>query len=55
MTRDISEVVDAEIDRLKPLRRKAGAALAFHPPCTLQHGQKIGGVTERVLARPDSS
>jgi len=23
--------------------------VAFHPPCTLQHGQKIKGVTERVL------
>ena len=24
--------------------------IAFHPPCTLQHGQKIRGVTEKILA-----
>ena len=51
MTRDICEVVDAEIDRLKPLlAAKPARCVAFHPPCTLQHAQKISGVTERVLA-----
>jgi glycolate oxidase iron-sulfur subunit len=25
--------------------------LAFHPPCTLQHGQKVKGVTEALLTR----
>ena len=25
--------------------------VAFHPPCTLQHGQQIRGVVERVLAQ----
>jgi glycolate oxidase iron-sulfur subunit len=23
--------------------------LAFHPPCTLQHGQKLGGAVEALL------
>ena len=51
MTRDISEVIDAEFDRIEPiLARKERVRLAFHPPCTLQHGQNIKGVTERLLA-----
>ena len=51
MTRDISEVIDAEYARLESLPAKKGGRIAFHPPCTLQHGQNIKGVTERVLAR----
>ena len=51
MTRDICEVLDAEIERLGPLLAPGPAPrIAFHPPCTLQHGQQIRGVTERVLA-----
>ena len=51
MTRDICEVVDAETDRLKSIVPATPAPrVAFHPPCTLQHGQQIRGVTERVLA-----
>src|SRR3989475_11095278 len=50
MTRDICEVIDAGFDRLEPLLGKSGGRLAFHPPCTLQHGQNIKGVTERLLA-----
>ena len=50
MTRDICEVIDAEIERLKPLLSDAPAPrVAYHPPCTLQHAQKIRGVTERIL------
>jgi glycolate oxidase iron-sulfur subunit len=51
MTRDISEVIDAETARLERLPGKRGGRVAFHPPCTLQHGQNIKGLTERVLAR----
>src|SRR3989449_1020862 len=51
MTRDISEVIDAEAARIEALPGKKGGRIAFHPPCTLQHGQDIKGVTERVLAR----
>jgi len=51
MTRDICEVLDAEIDRLAPhVPATRAPRVAFHPPCTLQHGQQIRGVTERVLA-----
>ena len=51
MTRDISEVLSPETERLVPLLGKKGGRLAFHPPCTLQHGQALGGVTEKILAR----
>jgi glycolate oxidase iron-sulfur subunit len=51
MTRDISEVIDAEHARLGPLPAKKGGRIAFHPPCTLQHGQNVKGLTERLLAR----
>ncbi len=51
MTKDICEVIDAELERLEPLLRKQGVRIAFHPPCTLQHGQALHGVTEGVLAR----
>lgn len=54
LTRDASEVIAGEKDKLvelllaaskeKPLR------VAFHSPCTLQHGQKIRGVVELLLA-----
>ncbi len=28
-----------------------GRRIAFHPPCTLQHGQKLAGATEAILTR----
>jgi len=51
MTRDIAEVLDAEFERLEPLLEKTGGRVAFHPPCSLQHGQNVKGMTERLLAR----
>ena len=52
LTRDLSEVVLAEAELLKsryvPLP-KPRARVAFHAPCTLQHGQKITGVVEALL------
>ena len=51
LTRDICEVIDAGSDRLGSPSLKSGERLAFHPPCTLQHGQAVRGVTERVLER----
>jgi glycolate oxidase iron-sulfur subunit len=49
MTRDISEILTAEIERLAPLVKKRGGRVAFHPPCTLQHGLQLRGVTEKIL------
>ena len=33
-----------------PAIKGEGERVAFHPPCTLQHGQKIRGEVERLLA-----
>lgn len=53
LTRDISEVVAAEEPALGKLLAATpggrGLKLAFHSPCTLQHGQRIRGVIERLL------
>jgi glycolate dehydrogenase iron-sulfur subunit len=51
MTRDISEVMASEFDRIEPLLAEKGGRIAFHAPCTLQHGQGIKGVAEGLLAR----
>jgi glycolate oxidase iron-sulfur subunit len=50
MTRDLGEVLAAEMERIAPLLRKKGGRIAFHPPCTLQHGLRLRGVTEKLLA-----
>ena len=47
MTRDLSEVIDA---RALPAGRNRGT-VAFHSPCTLQHGQQIRGKVEALLTR----
>jgi glycolate oxidase iron-sulfur subunit len=54
LTRDISEVIAAELARLTPLlaATKAGARaskLALQLPCSLQHGQRITGLIESIL------
>src|SRR5215467_12267866 len=51
MTRDIGEVIEAEFETLAPLLAKRGGRVAFHPPCTLQHGLRLRGTTEKLLAR----
>lgn len=51
--RDISQVIEAEaeaIGRLLPAGRKRGR-VAFHSPCTLQHGLRIKGTVEKLLER----
>lgn len=53
-TRDISEILHGEGERLITLLKArpteaCGTRLAFHSPCTLQHGQKIVGVVETIL------
>jgi glycolate oxidase iron-sulfur subunit len=55
LTKDISEVIAAELARLKPLLAATAASadaskLALQLPCTLQHGQRITGLTESILA-----
>jgi len=53
LTRDIGEVVAAEADALAAVlgaRALPRQALAWHAPCTLQHGQRIRGTVEKLLA-----
>jgi len=56
LSRDISQVVARELaNPAAPPEalpaRKARARVAFHSPCTLQHGLKLRGVVEPVLER----
>ena len=50
LARDLSEVL-----REEPLERldlvPPAEPIAYHSPCTLQHGQKLDGVVEEILRR----
>jgi len=54
-TRDISEVITAEVESLTPLLQACRPLaenerpLAFQSPCSLQHGLKIRGTVESLL------
>jgi len=60
LTKDLSELLPDLVPRLKPLieghrtRQEAEdfvpVPLAYHPPCTLQHGQQLRGGVETHLA-----
>ncbi len=51
MARDISEVVAAERERLASLAvpEAKPPLVAFHSPCTLQHGLRLNGIAESIL------
>ncbi len=51
LTRDLSELLPDLVAALRPkLRlRNVDTHLAFHPPCTLQHGQQLRGGVETHL------
>ena len=52
LTRDLSEILAAEKDSLlRVLVPAVRGKVAFHSPCTLQHGQKITGVIEALLTQ----
>jgi len=51
LTRDLSELLP---DLVEPLRPRlalpdSAARIAFHPPCTLQHGQRLRGGVEAAM------
>jgi glycolate oxidase iron-sulfur subunit len=50
LTRDLSELLPDLVDALRGKLRPPEGLLAFHPPCTLQHGQKLRGGVERHLS-----
>jgi len=54
LAKDIVEVVFAEVDQLKRFRHppsaiRPGQRVAFHSPCSLQHGLKLQGRVEKFL------
>lgn len=50
LARDLSELLPDLVPRLKDrLRLDAPPPLAFHSPCTLQHGQRLCGIVETHL------
>jgi glycolate oxidase iron-sulfur subunit len=51
LARDPVEIVGAEWKRLAPLVAldRGAERVAFHAPCTLQHGLKLGGRVEEIL------
>jgi glycolate oxidase iron-sulfur subunit len=52
LTRDLSELLPQWVEPLRGrLRADALASLVFHPPCTLQHGQKLRGGVETYMAQ----
>jgi glycolate oxidase iron-sulfur subunit len=49
--RDLAEWLPAEVSRLPVQSAPApGQRLAFHAPCSLQHGQQVRGAVESLLA-----
>ncbi len=51
LTRDLSEVLpEFELELARRLGHRSGPRVAYHPPCTLQHGQRIRGKVEALLA-----
>lgn len=55
MTLDIVELMELELKKIQPLLKPSAVAqlgqAVFHPPCTLQHGQKIKGKVEGLLTQ----
>ena len=51
LARDLSEVIDIEAAEQVLARDVTGRKIAFHSPCTLQHGQGITGIVELLLTR----
>ena len=49
--KDLSQVIEAVLPRLlEKIRKVDQRRIAFHPPCTLQHGLQIRGVVESILS-----
>ena len=50
LTRDLSEILpEFEEQIAAKLKGRIGKRVAYHPPCTLQHGQQIRGKVEGLL------
>lgn len=50
LARDLSELLPQLVTTLKPrVRAQSAGRLVYHPPCTLQHGQRLRGGVESQL------
>jgi len=49
LTRDLSELLPDLVPALKARVKPPAGVVAYHPPCTLQHGQKLRGGVETHL------
>ncbi len=54
LAKDICEIIAEETDELgtklaSPWPVNLPQTIVFHPPCTLQHGQRLKEVTEQIL------
>jgi glycolate oxidase iron-sulfur subunit len=49
LTRDISQILAQEDTAKLKTEAKRGLKVAFQSPCSLQHGQQIDGVVEKIL------
>lgn len=51
LTKDLAELLPQHAAELtSKLRESTPERIVFHPPCTLQHGQRIRGVVEQLLS-----
>ncbi|HEX7890922.1 MAG TPA: glycolate oxidase subunit GlcF [Ramlibacter sp.] len=50
LTRDLSELLPDLVPLLKDKVKPRPGLFAYHPPCTLQHGQKLRGGVEQGMA-----
>jgi glycolate oxidase iron-sulfur subunit len=50
LTRDLSELLPDIVGAVRGKLRPTPGLMAFHPPCTLQHGQQLRGGVEAHLA-----
>lgn len=49
LAKDVSEVITAEWVTLKGKVKASSEKIAYHPPCTMQHGMKLKGGVESLL------
>jgi len=49
LTKDLSELLPVIVEQLRGKVSVKGGQVAFHPPCSLQHGQQLRGGVEQHL------
>ena len=49
LTRDLAELLPEHAEQLAQQVRRHEERVVFHPPCTLQHAQKVRGAVEKTL------